>query len=92
MRHVRVPLGIVLSWMLVALLGPALPLSPHAVNLPNVLASGSLDEWLGYDALGRPILDRLVVGARTSFLVAVAVVGPSPDVRADGAHQAPDEE
>lgn len=77
MRHVRVPLGIVLSWMLVALLGPALPLSPHAVNLPNVLASGSLDEWLGYDALGRPILDRLVVGARTSFLVAVTVVGAS---------------
>lgn len=77
MKHVRVPLGIVLAWMLVALLGPALPLSPYDVNLPNVLAPGSFDEWLGYDDLGRPILDRLVVGARTSFLVAAAVVGVS---------------
>ena len=71
------PLGIVLLWILVALLVPVLPLSPHAIDLPNVLASGSLDEWLGYDDLGRPILDRLVVGARTSLFVAVAVVGIS---------------
>lgn len=71
------PLVIVLVWIFLALLGPVLPLSPNAIDLPNILAPGSLDEWLGYDDLGRPIFDRLVVGARTSLLVAMAVVGIS---------------
>lgn len=77
MRRIRVPLAIILLWALVALLAPLLPLSPNAIDLPHILVSGSPDEWMGYDDLGRPIFDRLLVGARTSFLVAVAVVGIS---------------
>ena len=77
MMRIRVSLGVILLWALVALLAPVLPLSPNAIDLPHILVSGSPDEWLGYDDLGRPIFDRLLVGARTSFLVAFAVVGLS---------------
>ena len=77
MRNWQVPLAVILLWALVAILAPVFPLSPNAIDLPHILVSGSPDEWLGYDDLGRPIFDRLLVGARTSFLVAVAVVGLS---------------
>ncbi len=77
MIRLGVPLGVITLWALVALLAPALPLSPNAIDLPHILTSGSPNEWLGYDDLGRPILDRVLVGARTSFLVAFAVVGVS---------------
>ena len=77
MRNLQVPLAVILLWALVAILTPVFPLSPNAIDLPHILVSGSPDEWLGYDDLGRPIFDRLLVGARTSFLVAVAVVGLS---------------
>ncbi len=77
MMRIRIPFGVILLWSLIALLAPVLPLSPNAIDLSQILTSGSPDEWLGYDDLGRPILDRLLVGARTSFLVAVAVVGIS---------------
>ena len=77
MMRIRVPLGIILLWALVAILAPVLPLTPNAIDLPQILVSGSPDEWLGYDDLGRPIFDRLLVGARTSFFVAFAVVGIS---------------
>ena len=77
MMCIRVSLGVILLWALAALLAPVLPLSPNAIDLPHILTSGSTDEWWGYDDLGRPIFDRLLVGARTSFLVAVAVVGIS---------------
>ena len=72
-----IPLGVILLWALVALLAPVLPLSPNSIDLPHILTPGSLNEWLGYDDLGRPVFDRLLVGARTSFLVAFAVVGVS---------------
>jgi peptide/nickel transport system permease protein len=61
-------------WALAALLGPLLPLTPDRVDLPNILAQPSLAMPLGADDLGRPLLDRLIVGARTSFLVGVGVV------------------
>ncbi len=77
MMRIRISLGVILFWALVALLAPVLPLSPNTIDLPQILVSGSPDEWLGYDDLGRPVLDRLLTGARTSFLVAVAVVGVS---------------
>ena len=77
MIRLWVPLGVILLWALVALLAPVLPLSPNAIDLPHILTPGSLNEWLGYDDLGRPVFDRLLVGARTSFLVAFAVVSLS---------------
>jgi peptide/nickel transport system permease protein len=71
------PTAILAGWALAALLGPWLPLSPDAVDLPQILAGPSAGQWLGADDLGRPVFDRLVMGARTSFLVAFGVVGLS---------------
>lgn len=71
------PLAILLLWGLSALLGPALPLAPNQILLPQILEGPSLASPLGTDDLGRPVLDRLIVGARTSFLVAIGVVSLS---------------
>ncbi len=71
------PLGLVLLWASMALLGFVVPLAPEHIDLSKILVSGGAEEWLGYDDLGRPILDRLIMGARTSFFVAFAVVGLS---------------
>jgi peptide/nickel transport system permease protein len=74
MRRLALPLGILLAWALAAGLAPWLGLDPDAVDLPNILAGPSTSAWLGHDDLGRSILDRLIVGARTSLAVAVGVV------------------
>jgi peptide/nickel transport system permease protein len=71
------PLVILSLWVMLALVGPALPLHPDRIDLANVLSPPGPGAWLGYDDLGRPVLDRLVTGARTSCLVALAVVGIS---------------
>ncbi len=77
MTRVALPLGVVLVWLAMALGGGWLGLEPHRVDLPRILEGPHTGAWLGHDDLGRPLLDRLVVGARTSFLVAVAVVSLS---------------
>jgi len=70
--------GLVLgAWILVALCAPWLPLHPERIALPEILATPGGDAWLGHDDLGRPVLDRLLVGARTSCWVAGGVVGLS---------------
>ncbi len=71
------PLWILSAWALLALVGPWLPLAPDAVRLDRILVGPSAEAWLGYDDLGRSVWDRLVYGARTSFLVALWVVGLS---------------
>lgn len=68
------PLSILLLWCLMALLGPLLPLEPNRIDLPHILAGPGVEHLLGSDDLGRPVLDRLLMGARTSFLVAFGVV------------------
>ncbi len=68
------PFTIILTWFLCALLGPLLPLEANTIDLTKILHPPNFESWLGFDELGRPILDRLITGARTSFLVAVAVV------------------
>ena len=72
--RVGVPAAIMGLWVLLALAGPLLPLHPDAIALPRILMPPGGDAWLGYDDLGRPLWDRLVIGARTSFLVAFWVV------------------
>ena len=72
-----IPLGIILLWALLATLGPSLHLGPNSIKLSNILVSGTTQEWLGFDDLGRPIADRLIVGAQTSFFVAFSVVAIS---------------
>ncbi len=57
-----------------AIFGPLLPLNPNQIDLPNILSAPSAQHVLGNDELGRPVLDRLIMGAQTSFLVALWVV------------------
>jgi peptide/nickel transport system permease protein len=70
----RIPLAVIILWALAAVVGPMLPLQPELIDLPQILSAPRAGEWLGSDELGRPVLDRLLLGARTSFLVATGVV------------------
>ena len=69
-----IPLALILSWGILALTSSTLPLVPNKIDLTNILTTPTNEEWLGYDELGRSMTDRLLIGARTSFLVAVSVV------------------
>ena len=68
------PMGIMITWGVFALFGHWMGLNPNHIELPKILLAPGSDAWLGYDDLGRPVWDRLVAGAQTSFLVAVLVV------------------
>lgn len=72
------PAAVVLLWAIFASFGTWLPLAPNDVDLPRILVRPeielSLQPWLGFDALGRPVLDRLIAGCTTSGLVAVSVI------------------
>jgi peptide/nickel transport system permease protein len=69
--------GLLLLWAGIALVVPWLPLQPEQIALDAILAPPGSRHWLGADDVGRPVLDRLLVGARTSFWVACWVVGLS---------------
>jgi len=69
-----IPAAVLLAWGVLALSGPALALHPNQIDLPSILQGPSAAAWLGFDDLGRPVSERLAVGARTSFLVAFSVV------------------
>lgn len=64
-------------WLLMALGSWVLPLDPNAVDLTKILKLPGIEHWLGYDDLGRPVWDRLVMGAHTSLSVALWVVSIS---------------
>lgn len=68
------PLGVLGLWCALSLLGPWLPLHPNHIDLSAILAEPHPGAWLGHDDLGRPVLDRLVAGARVSLEVALGVV------------------
>ena len=74
MMRLWIPLGIMTTWGIMALLGLALPLTPNTVDMTHILVEPGQDYWLGFDELGRPIADRLVIGAKISFLVSISVV------------------
>jgi peptide/nickel transport system permease protein len=67
-------MALLLLWVVLALVGPWLPLTPNAVDLPAILAGPGPEALLGCDDLGRPVLDRLLVGAHIAFLVGFGVV------------------
>jgi len=71
------PAGVLALWGLLAASVWVLPLTPNLIHLEHILAPPGPGAWLGYDDLGRDIGERLLVGARTSFLVAVWVVSLS---------------
>lgn len=77
MKRPLLPFVVCLVWVLLAIAGPWLPLDPNHIQLQSILQPPGSASLLGYDDLGRPILDRLILGARTSLLVSVWVVGLS---------------
>lgn len=60
--------------LLLVVVSPLLPLQPQQIELNQILSPPGAGLLLGADELGRSIVDRLLVGARLSILVAVAVV------------------
>jgi peptide/nickel transport system permease protein len=74
---VGIALVVLAAWALVGIGAPFLPLTPNAVDLPLILAPPGASGWLGRDELGRPVADRLLLGAGTSVQVAVSVVAVS---------------
>ena len=77
LRHRNGAVGslIVLVVVLGALIGPlVVPHDYEATDLLNTWSPPTAENWLGTDKLGRDIFSRLVVGARTSLLVAGAVL------------------
>ncbi len=77
-----VPLVVIGLFVVISIFGQSLaPESAIAQNLrdrfmpPAWLPGGSLHHLLGTDNLGRDILSRVIVGARASFIIALAAIG-----------------
>ncbi|NNF96772.1 MAG: ABC transporter permease, partial [Halobacteria archaeon] len=71
------PASLLLIWILVAVASLWLPLQPNLVALEAILQSPGVATGFGYDDLGRPVLDRLLLGAGTSLFVAFTVMAIS---------------
>lgn len=71
----RISAAVILLAVVVAVLGPVLaPHDPDAVDLKFAYVGRYQDHYLGFDAQGRDVLSRLLVGARTSLLGPFIVV------------------
>ncbi len=75
--RVVLPAIVLIGWALLALVGPLFPLGAADVDLARVLEAPSETGVFGRDDLGRSVAARLISGARTSFFVAMTVVGIS---------------
>ncbi|WP_198264512.1 ABC transporter permease [sulfur-oxidizing endosymbiont of Gigantopelta aegis] len=67
-------LGILGLWLLMVISVPFMNLQPNEIALEKILQMGDSTSFLGYDDLGRSIIDRLLTGAYTSFLVTFGVI------------------
>lgn len=70
--------GIVLSFVVVALLAPWLmPYDPYRIEATALLKAPSPEHWMGTDEFGRDILSRILLGARVSLYVgfSAAILG-----------------
>ena len=67
------PVLIMITWAALACGTFVLPLHPDDLLLSRILVAPAGQAWLGYDDLGRPIADRVIMGARTSLYVAFCV-------------------
>lgn len=77
-RPAMVGIGIILFWVIAAILAPSIaPFPPNANDLKALAhPTPSAAHWLGTDHLGRDILSRVLWGARTVLMVApIAVTG-----------------
>ncbi len=69
-----IPYLIIILWFLLALFAPLLDDGVNVVDLDRMLSPPSFSAIFGTDELGRPVFERLLLGAQTSFYVAVSVV------------------
>jgi peptide/nickel transport system permease protein len=71
-----VGLGIVLFWVVLALLAPVLPMpDPNKSDYAAMSAPfSSARHWLGVDSLGRDLMSRIIWGGRTVLAVAPLAV------------------
>ncbi len=66
---------VLLAWVIAAVVVPTL--QANEIHLDMILERPSLSAWMGYDEIGRPVLERMIAGARISFSIAVTVVSLS---------------
>jgi peptide/nickel transport system permease protein len=75
-RPATVGLTIILVWIVLAILAPAI--APYSPNASDVAAlahpTPSRMHWLGTDHLGRDLMARVIYGARPALLVGFAAV------------------
>jgi peptide/nickel transport system permease protein len=77
-RLMRTPQGMLGSLLLVGLVlacllgGAAAPYQPEAMDFVGRFAPPGIKHWFGADQLGRDVLSRLLVGARSTIPLAVA--------------------
>lgn len=72
---VLVGIGIVIAWVLLALLAPIIaPQDPLAQNVSNRLQAPSQYAYMGTDELGRDVLSRVLYGGRITIPAALIVV------------------
>ena len=77
-RLATVGLGIVIVFMIAALIGPyGTPYDFLEQDIDHALQNASWDHLLGTDALGRDIFSRLLHGARTAAFVGFLTTGIS---------------
>ena len=77
----RLGVAVVLAAVVAAIVGPWLvPYDPAAQQLSLRLAGPTWQHPFGLDELGRDVLARLLVGARVSLLVGIAVVSISASI------------
>lgn len=67
-------IAVMLTWLSMAISASFIGESAYQVALNNLLQAPDFNVFFGTDELGRPIFDRLLLGAQTSFLVAIGVV------------------
>lgn len=71
----RIGAGMLLVFVAVAIFGEAIaPYDANAQDLLALLETPSRAHWLGTDEVGRDILSRIIVGTRTTLIIAVASV------------------
>ena len=77
MNRLGLPFLILCLWILAALFGGRISGGANLIDLNMILSPPGSAGLLGFDDLGRPIFERLIAGARSSFLVAFSVVAIS---------------
>lgn len=65
---------IVALWLLMAIAGFFIGEGANQVDLNQFLAGPNSANWFGTDELGRPVIERVILGAQTSLFVAIGVV------------------